>query len=613
MAPPAVVSMSFGPFAQLLGRLRRLGRPPLTLHHHPDYRLPITSLDARARLDPRRADLAAWCLRKLGAAPASALRRPEPAPLAALLRAHDADYLEGLLLPGVLARIFGVDGWDRPIVEVWRSLRLITGGTLSAAQAAVAGAHRQLNHSGGMHHAGRARGGGFCAVNDVAVAVLDARDRGLRGPIVVLDLDFHPPDGTADCLRGAEDVWLGSISGADWGPLPGVDETVLPARPGPERGAEAYRSALRALLSRMPARPALAFVIAGGDVALGDPLGDLGLDEAAMRARDLAVIDALQGAPAVYLPGGGYGPRAWRAIAGLGLALATEGDAPVPEGIDPLQLELDRVWQGLRPAELGATPWISRDELSDLLGPPDPAAGRLLGHYSPAGLELALSRYGLLDRVRRLGYDRFEVRLDHTSVGERMQLIGRCPDTGPAEHLLVELVVERSPAGALHPSLSGPVLFVHWLTLRHPLAHFRAGRGPLPGQEVPGLGMAREATALLSRVARRLDLLGVAVRPAYLHVAAAAHPAMRFVDPARQARFLALLDAIQAAALPLSEATRRLAAGQASLHSAPYAWEPELMVRLAAEEERGPPAAWVEAVAATRAGLDFGFEAGVVG
>ena len=596
--------MPIGPFAPLQGWLRRLGRPQLTVYHHPDYRLPITSLDARARLDPRRADLAAWCLRKLGAAPASALRRPEPAPLSALLRAHDADYLEGLLQPGALARIFGVDGWDLPIDEVWRSLRLITGGTLEAARAALdAGGHHQLNLAGGMHHAARTGGGGFCPVNDVAVAVLDARDRGLTGPIVVLDLDFHPPDGTADCLRGAADVWLGSISGADWGPLPGVDETVLPPKAGPE----AYQSALLALLSRMPARPSLAIVIAGGDVALGDPLGDLGLDEPAMRARDLAVMSALHGVPAVFLPGGGYGPTAWRAIAGLGLALATGGDQAVPATLDPLQLELDRVWRSLQPAELTGDDWISAADLAGLFGPPDPAEGRLLGHYSPAGLELALSRYGLLDRVRRLGYQRFTVRLDHTSVGERMRLFGQCAAMDEVEHLLVELVVERCPAGWLHPALNGPVLFVHWLTLRHPLAHFRAGRGPLPGQEVPGLGMAREATALLSRMARRLDLLGVAVRPAYLHIAAAANPAMRFLEPARQAAFLVLLDAIAAEGLTLPEATRRLDEGTVTLNGAPYAWTPDLLVRLAAEETTGPPPAFVAAVEAARGGLRFSF------
>src|SRR5262249_34747745 len=158
------------------------------------------------------------------------------------------------------------------------------GGTLAAARSARARGGPAFNAMGGFHHAGPALGGGLCALNDVAVAIAALRGDGMQGAIVVLDLDAHPPDGLAACLAGDPAAHIGSISGSDWGRLPGrVDETFLP-------GADdaAYLAALASLLARLP-RPELCFVLAGGDVLAGDRMGALALTLEGVRARDLAV------------------------------------------------------------------------------------------------------------------------------------------------------------------------------------------------------------------------------------------------------------------------------------------------------------------------------------
>src|SRR5205823_6058723 len=63
------------------------------------------------------------------------------------------------------------------------------------------------------------------------------------------------------------------------------------------------------------------------------------------------------------------------------------------------------------------------------------------------------------------------------------------------------------------------------------------GAVPLPGQDTPGLGLAREIGELLARIASRLGLEGVAFRPAWYHTAYAARHYFHFADPARQGRF----------------------------------------------------------------------------
>jgi len=52
----------------------------------------------------------------------------------------------------------------------------------------------------------------------------------------------------------------------------------------------------------------IAFYLAGVDVAAGDRYGKLALSEAGIRARDLAVIEAVRGRgiPLVIVLGGGY-------------------------------------------------------------------------------------------------------------------------------------------------------------------------------------------------------------------------------------------------------------------------------------------------------------------
>ncbi|HEX7245308.1 MAG TPA: hypothetical protein VF245_07080 [Solirubrobacterales bacterium] len=60
------------------------------------------------------------------------------------------------------------------------------------------------------HHAGPAWCAGYCYLNTAAAAVQTLRAAG-AGPVAVLDLDFHYPNGTAAVIEPMEDVSLFSI------------------------------------------------------------------------------------------------------------------------------------------------------------------------------------------------------------------------------------------------------------------------------------------------------------------------------------------------------------------------------------------------------------------
>jgi hypothetical protein len=278
----------------------------------------------------------------------------------------------------------------------------------------------------------------------------------------------------------------------------------------------------------------------------------------------------------VWLPAGGYSAQAWKLLAGTALALRQRARRPVVDK-DPLSARFRAIARGMPAGSLRDTSELSEADL----GLTAPAAHRLLDYYSVDGIEYALYRYGLIDFLERLGYGDFRVAVDAAvSGGDRVRVWGAA---GGVEHLLVESVLERQPFAG------GEILYVHWTNLRNPRAHFPPSRPPLPGQDVPGLGLAREVAELYVRIAERLHLDGIGFRPAWYHTAYAARHRLRFVDPGRQGRFEALVRDL--ARYPLSQATHAIAEGRVRRDGVPYTWEADLMVYLRKEMEIDPKVA----------------------
>ena len=515
-------------------------------------------------MELRRADFVVWYLLESKAIRLEDLRTPVRIRYEDLARVHTLPWLEKLSQAETLGRIFAIEPWDIQADEILTTIRLACGGTLGAARESLKKKIATLNLLGGFHHAGPDWGAGFCPVNDIAVAIAALREDGFEGQVGILDLDAHPPDGTAACIRKDKKVWLGSISGSDWGSIEGADETLLPVK----SGDEVYLPTLRSLLSRMPTLD-LAFVIAGGDILAGDTLGALGVSLEGARERDRLVAEALGGIPSVWIPGGGYSSKAWRALAGTGLVLAMRSMKPIPSSYDPLRARFSSIARQIDRWELEGEndEGFSSEDLAEALGLPQRKHRRLLDFYAAEGLELGLFRYGILEHVRRLGYAPCRVEIDAIDVGDRMRVLG---ESEGKEHLLVELVVEKQWIE------EEEVLYIHWLTLQHPRGEFSESRPCLPGQQKPGLGLAREAGEMLLQMAKRLGLAGVALRPSWFHIAYAMRHDFRFVGPERQGRFEAILRDL--ASVSLLKLTKAMAEGRVLLDDKPYIWEADLMV-----------------------------------
>lgn len=558
-----------------LNKLRRtvLGRR-IGLWYHPAYRLPFAGIESHLGMEPRRADFAVWYLVDRRVVPTSAVNTSRAVTYEELALVHTPRWLEALSTPEALSEVFSLHPSEIEVDEVMHSIRLATGGTVEAARWAVRTNRPALNLFGGFHHASPDQGAGFCAVNDIAVAVASLRHSGWRGTVAIIDLDAHPPDGLSACFRDDPTVWIASLSGSDWGSLPGVDETLLPAG----TGDDAYLAALEKMLSRMP-RADLTFVIAGGDVLEGDRFGVLGLTLDGARRRDLRVAQAVEGIGSVWVPGGGYSGDSWRVLAGTGVAMALRTRHAISRHYDPMRVRFARIASEIGKAELGDDPDdFSVADIESALGLRS-GKRRLLDFYTTEGVEHALWHYGVLGQLNRLGYRSLRVNVDEVDQGDRMRVFGSFAGT---EYLLIECVLERRRIAGRS------VVFIHWLTLRHPRAGFEAGKPRLPGQEVPGLGMAREASELLLRMAERLDLDGIAFRPSWYHMAYAGHSRFQFVDAARQGRFEAMQRDFKD--ISLRKATMAVADGRVLLNGEPYTWEADEMLSLGKGQALNDPA-----------------------
>ena len=78
--------MPFGPLIRLGNALR--GWPLLELWYHPDYRTPLSSLEAMHGVEPRRADYVAWYLLERRLIRPAQLHEPERISYAHLALVH---------------------------------------------------------------------------------------------------------------------------------------------------------------------------------------------------------------------------------------------------------------------------------------------------------------------------------------------------------------------------------------------------------------------------------------------------------------------------------------------------------------------------------------------
>jgi acetoin utilization deacetylase AcuC-like enzyme len=219
--------------------------------------------------------------------------------------------------------VAGQAGWylssvTAPIVAAtWTAALGSAHAAIDAADTVLAGeryAYALCRPPG--HHAHSDMAGGFCYLNNAAIAAQRMLDRG-TGRIAILDFDVHHGNGTQQIFYARDDVHYVSVHGDPAGLYPWyagyADETGegrgfgwtlnLPLPPGTRDDAftAAVRQGLDAIAGK---RPAALIVSVGFDAQEGDPAANLAVDAAGFETigRQVAAI----GLPAVLIQEGGY-------------------------------------------------------------------------------------------------------------------------------------------------------------------------------------------------------------------------------------------------------------------------------------------------------------------
>lgn len=224
-----------------------------------------------------------------------------------VLLTHDAEYFTKLktlsLSPAEIRRT----GFPLSQRVVDREL-YIMNGTLECARYALRYGVA-MNIAGGTHHAFTNRGAGFCLLNDIAIAANFLLKQKLARQILVVDLDVHQGDGTAQIFRNEDRVFTFSMHGANNYPLHKERSDLdipLPDNTPDKYYLETLQKTLNELLDRV--QPDFIFYQSGVDILETDKLGKLSITRQGCKQRDCLVLETAHQnkIPLVASMGGGY-------------------------------------------------------------------------------------------------------------------------------------------------------------------------------------------------------------------------------------------------------------------------------------------------------------------
>ena len=226
-----------------------------------------------------------------------------------VLTTHDADYFfrlkNGQLTYQEERRI----GFPYSPALVERELRIAKGtvdGSLFALKHGIA-----FNVAGGTHHAGSNWGEGFCMLNDQAIAANYLLDNNLANRILIIDLDVHQGNGTAEIFQNEDRVFTFSMHAEHNFPFRKERSDLDIGLADGTSDAEYLSILEQNLLSLLDnLAPDFVFYLSGVDILATDKLGKLEVSKRGCKERDALVLSACKARkiPVQVSMGGGYSP-----------------------------------------------------------------------------------------------------------------------------------------------------------------------------------------------------------------------------------------------------------------------------------------------------------------
>lgn len=226
-----------------------------------------------------------------------------------ILAVHTPEYYYDLVNITLDQRAARKIGFPLSEVLVEREV-IIADGTLKASEYALKYGVA-MNIAGGTHHAYTNRGEAFCLLNDQAIGTRYLQSKGLVKKILIVDLDVHQGNGTAEIFQNDDSVFTFSMHGKSNYPFK-KEQSDLDIALDNDTDDSTYLDILKQTLPKLieDQEPDFIYYLSGVDVIASDKLGKLGMSIDGCKERDRFVLQSCKdlNIPVMCSMGGGYSP-----------------------------------------------------------------------------------------------------------------------------------------------------------------------------------------------------------------------------------------------------------------------------------------------------------------
>tara|TARA_R110000765_G_scaffold107454_5_gene198240 strand:- start:8249 stop:9151 length:903 start_codon:yes stop_codon:yes gene_type:complete len=276
----------------------------LKIAYHPIYKHPLPE---RHRFPMIKYELLPQQLLHEGTCTEANFFEPEIPNDKYIVAVHDPEYFYDLLNMMISAKMSRKIGFPLSEDLVERE-RIIADGTIKGCEFALKYGIA-MNIAGGTHHAYSDHGEAFCMLNDQAIGAKYLLSKGLAKKILIVDLDVHQGNGTAEIFQNDNSVFTFSMHGEGNYPFKKEQSNLdIPLPKGTDD--KTYLSVLKENLPKLidAVQPDFIFYLSGVDVLESDKLGTLSLTLNGCKKRDEYVLDTCLKLkiPVQCSMGGGY-------------------------------------------------------------------------------------------------------------------------------------------------------------------------------------------------------------------------------------------------------------------------------------------------------------------
>ena len=225
----------------------------------------------------------------------------------AILAVHDPEYFSRLKKLELTKKEERVSGFPLSQALVDRE-QIIADGTIKACDYALEHGIA-MNIAGGTHHAFTSRAEAFCLLNDQAIGARYLQKKNLAEKILIVDLDVHQGNGTAEIFKNDDSVFTFSMHGKGNYPFR-KEKSDLDIELEDGTKDEAYLKKLKSILPDLieKTNPNFIFYLCGVDILETDKLGRLSCSINGSKERDRFVLQTCKDLkiPVECSMGGGY-------------------------------------------------------------------------------------------------------------------------------------------------------------------------------------------------------------------------------------------------------------------------------------------------------------------